>query len=519
MATLVTYGDRLITSGGRASWLKRPSVPLALFGRDGVTLHPDGTIASFLGIYDSQPWVAAAVNKINRHVMPLPLRLYREVTDDGEFEPVYSHPLMDLILEPWERGSSINLKQKLSFPVLVHGNAVLGKVRSDPDGPPTGFLPLDWRFLIPWALDDGEVFFWESSQPDRKQFWAAADVVHIAFEAGNGDLGVSPLTQLGVTLRTESNAQKYQSTSFEKGIRPSGALKTDADLTPAQRGELRQEINHSLAGAEPLESFFLLSGGMDWKPFSHTAVEAELIEQRKLNREEAAAVYDMPPPLIGILDHATYSNIGEMYDRFYQTTLKPHLTLIADTLTAQVIKPEPAWADDGLFFEFDLSDVLRADTPEEITALAAGIGSGLYTPNEGRNRLRIRKSAQKGADLLYMPENNLKPMGQEPPKPEVPPQLPEQTPANNGNSPTDEDEAAKRHIERAKHLIQSRMGAGKAWGGRERFVRELYQDAPGVDGFELAAQLEVAILEADGNPAVFREKSAQIGLEEAPNGA
>jgi hypothetical protein len=328
----------------------------------------------------------------------------------------------------------------------------------------------------------------------------------VAFEAGNGDLGVSPLKQLGTTLRAETNAQTYTSSSFEKGVRPSGALMTEADLTPDQRTTLRNEIKATQAGADPLQSFFLLSGGMKWQPMSSTAVEAELIEQRRLNREEAAAVYDMPPPLIGILDHATYSNIGEMYDRFYQTTLKPWLTLIADTMTAQLIMPEPAWAEEKLFFEFDLSDVLRADTPEEIAALATGIGSGLYSPNEGRNRLRMRKSSQAGANLLYMPTNNMTPMGE---KPEPAPAPPDAVPALNGNSPTDEDEAAKRHIERAKHQIQTLMGANKAWD-RARFIRELYSDAPGVDGFDLASRFETAIIEADGNPAVFREKTAEI---------
>jgi HK97 family phage portal protein len=504
MATLVTYGDRMLTTAGRASWLKRPSVPLAMFGRDGVSIGPDGVIASFIGLYDSQPWVAAAVNKINRHVMALPLRLYREVTDDGEFEPVHQHPIMDLILHPWERCGSVQLKQKLSFPTLVHGNAVLGKIRDEPNGPPTQLVPLDWRFLIPWSLDDGEILFWESTQPDRAQFWGANEVVHVAFEAGNGDLGVSPLKQLGTTLRIDSNAQTYQASSMEKGVRPSGALMTEQDLTPAQRGELRDEIRTTQAGADPLQSFFLLSGGMKWQPFSHTMVEAQLIEQRKLNREEVAAVYDMPPPLIGILDHATYSNIGEMYDRFYQTTLKPHLTLIADTLTAQLIKPEPAWADERLFFEFDLSDVLRADTPEEITALAAGIGAGLYSPNEGRNRLRQRKSTQKGADLLYMPSNNLTPMGQAPPEPAAPP-----APALNPASPTDEDEAAKRHIERAKRLIERQVGGGKSWD-RARWIRELHDDAPGIDGFDLASRFEVAILEAGGDLPEFRKMAAEI---------
>ena len=494
MPTLVTYGDRLITSGGRASWLKRPSVPLALFGRDGVTLSPDGRIASYQGLYESQPWVVAAVNKLSRGIMDLPIRLYREVTEDGEVEPVYRHPVMDAILNPWVRASAAQFKQKLAFPVLIHGNSVLGKVRTDPDGPPTGFVPLDWRFLIPWTLDDGEVFFWESTQPNRQQFWDIDDVVHLGFEGGTGDLGVSPLRQLGTTLRTEDSTQRYQERSFTKGIRPSGVLKAKQNLNREQRQALRDEIRAQGDG-----DFFLLTNEMEWEGMSHTAVEAELIEQRKLNREEVAAVYDVDPPLIGILDHATYSNVAEMHNRFYRATLRPWLTLISDSLTAQLIDSEPAWSGEKLFLNFDLSEVLKSDTPQEIAAAVQAIAGGLATPNEGRNRLRWRRSSQEGADDLYLPTNNLSPLGDEEETP----------PPSNGNEPVDEEAVEKRHLERAKHLIATKLGAGERWNP-ERFVKELYQDAPGIDGFALAAQLERAIADSDGNSADFRRISAEI---------
>jgi HK97 family phage portal protein len=250
MATLVTYGDRLLTSAGRESWLARPSVPFAQFGRGSVPLAGGGGLLSFLSVYESQTWVAAAVNKLNRGIMDLPLRLYREVTDDGEVAPVYRHPVMDAILKPWERGSASQLKQKMSFPALIHGNSVLGKVRPEPNAAPTGFVPLDWRFLTAWTLDDGEVYFWETTQPNRQQFWAPEDVIHFAFEAGNGDMGVSPLKQLTRTIGTEDAAQRYQASSFTSGVRPSGALTTDQDLNDTQIDRISAKVRMAHEGPD-----------------------------------------------------------------------------------------------------------------------------------------------------------------------------------------------------------------------------------------------------------------------------
>jgi HK97 family phage portal protein len=461
-----------------------PQGSVAILSGDQVAL------VSYQNLYEQHHSVAAAVNKLNRQIIRLPLRVFRQVTDDGEAEPVHTHPLVDLLKKPWRRASPATLKQKLTFPALVHGNSLLGKVRPEPDAPPNGLVALDWRFMKPWMWDDGEVFFWETSQTGRPQFFAPEDVIHVAFEAGNGDLGVSPLKQLETTLRVDANAQAYQASSFEKGVRPSGALVTPPDKTlgPEERAKLRQEITN-LGN----NSFFLLSGGMDWKPFSHTAVEAELIQQRLLSRVEVASVYDVDPPLLGYLEHATYSNIGEMHKMLYGVTLGPWLSLIAETLNAQLIDPEPAWADERLFVAFDLSEVLRSDTPEEIAAIVQAIGGGVMTINEGRGKLRARRYPGEAADRLYLPTNNLSPIDEPPETPE-----PVDQPA-----PMDESEIQKRHLERAKRQIGTKIGAGGQWD-KARWIRELHDDAPGVDGFALAEQLEQAASESDGNTSDFR---------------
>jgi HK97 family phage portal protein len=497
MATLVTYGDRLLTSAGRQSWLSRPSVPLAQFGRGTIPLQGDGGLLSFLTVYETQTWIAAAVNKLNRGIMDLPIRLYREVTDDGEVEPVHQHPVMDAILTPWERGSASHLKQKMSFPALIHGNSLLGKVRPEPNAAPTGFVPLDWRFMTAWTLDDGEVYFWETTQPNRRQFWAPEDVVHFAFEAGNGDIGVSPLKQLARTISTEDAAQRYQASSFTAGVRPSGALSTDQDLNDAQVDRISQKVRLAHEGPDRQNGLMLLTNGMKFVPFAHTAVEAELIEQRKLNREEAAAVYDVDPPLIGILDHATYSNVAEMHNRFYRATLRPWLTLITDTLNAQFVQPEPRWRDERLFLAFDLSEVLRSDTPEEIAAVVSGIAGGVVTPNEGRSRLRMRRVKEPAADKLYLPTNNLSPLGEPPPSEPPPPDA-----SQNGDDPV------KANLRRVMERAAIKMGAGQDPWDRERFVRELYQDAPEAPAEPLADLVEGLIVRAEGNPTACRRLAA-----------
>lgn len=483
MATLVTYGDRLVTMGGRESWLSRPSVPLSMYGSSGVygalTLAGDGRTVSYQQMYENQPWVATVVNKLARQVVRLPLGVYRYVNDDGESEPVRGHPLADLLSRPWSRASSATLKQKATFPTLVNGNGLLAKVRSERGAPPDRLVPLDWRCTVPHCDEYGRVMAWELQLAGGAEYLDPSEVVHFAWESGLGDLGISPLAQLGVTLRSEDSAQRYQAASLENGARPVGALVVPPDvrMDEAERDEMRRELRQQHSGDNAF-NVALLTGGLDWKAFSHTAVEAELINQRKLNREEVAAVYDVDPPLIGILDHATYSNVGEMHKMLYGPTLGPWLALITETLNAQLVDSEPRWMDERLFVAFDLTEVLKSNTLEEIQAIAAAIGTGVMVPNEGRSRLRLRRSDNPAADVLYMPTNNMNPMGQTPPDQQGAQSL---------------DDVVKSHIARALQIARTKRGAGMEPWDRERFIRELVADAPGVPAELVADTVEAAI--------------------------
>lgn len=462
MTTLVSYGDRLITASGRESWLKRPGVPLGSFGQGALALSGDGRVVSYQQIYEQQPWVAVSVHKLARQIARLPLYAHRIVEGtrwEGESVPVsLDHPLALLLCRPWPRAGELHLKQKAAFPALVHGNGTLAMFRDSVGGPPTSMVPLDYRYLTAHSMGgDGEIDVWETSQAGRPRLLAPEDVLHFAWEGGAGDIGVSPLKQLGVTLRTEDAAQRYQASSFDNAARPSGALvlPQDSRLDADERQELREEIRGQHAGVDQAFKVALLSGGMDWKPFSHTAVEAELIEQRKLNREEVAAVYDIPPPLIGILDHATYSNVAEMHRMLYGMVLGPWLTLIEDTLKAQLIDTYEPWAAERLYVAFDLTEVLKGDALKEVQAVREGIQTGVLTQNEGRRRLNMSRYDDPAADQLLVPTNNLTPVGASP----------------DGGATAD---VVRNAFERAEHLARTKAGAGlDASFDRGRFVREL----------------------------------------------
>ena len=76
----------------------------------------------------------------------------------------------------------------------------------------------------------------------------------------------------------------------------------------------------------------MLEEGMKAEKVELTAEESQYIETRKLNREEVCAAYDIPPPVVHILDRATFSNITENLRSVYRDTQAPRLNMFESVL-------------------------------------------------------------------------------------------------------------------------------------------------------------------------------------------
>jgi HK97 family phage portal protein len=398
-----------LTRAGRES-LATSSQPWATYGGDYLRLL-SGRNVSFAKLYREQPWVAAMVNKLNRQISRLPLKTY-ETNSQGDRDRVRDHLLVDLIDNPAPGCSAAQLKQWLAQPTLIQGNSTLLQVRRHSTQAPVRFWPLDWTAMQAFEYSGtdkiaSEFAFWRSREFGGEFDIDPRDVVHLKWEAVDSKVGISPLLQLGLTIKVEAAAQEYQQTYLEHGVRPPSAIQLPAGVVidAKVREEMRADLAATYAGAANAGRPALLPGGIEWKSIAHTAHEAELIDQRKLAREEVAGVYDVPPPMVGILDRATFSNVSEQHKMLFTTVLGPWLDLIEKTFKAQVIDREPRF--EGLFVEFDLADVLRGDKTKELAALKVAVQSGLYTVNEARRILNMPAFDAEWCDEPLIPTNNL----------------------------------------------------------------------------------------------------------------
>ena len=411
----VTDGTPVELGEGRGD-LRYSSQPFPLW--DGAPWW-NGRPVSYANIYATQPWVAIAVNRLLWWAMRVPLKVYRRLDDENRqrLRPG-EHPLATAIGTPWERGTMYELITALLGPLLVHGNSLLDV---DEGNSRLGFTPLDWRTVSPITVDDedpnADIVGWKIYDSKGRARERSADtVMHLKWWSPLGQLGISPLRQIRSSLEAEATAVDWTINNLRNGARPSGMVEMDEavlSLDAEQRRELYEraitDMRDAYGGELNAGQLAVIPPGFKWTTADYTtAVEAEIMAQRLVNRNEVAAVYNIPPPMIGQLERSTFNNITTLRELAYTDGLAPPLVMIEQKINAHII--EGILRQKDVYVEFDLGYILRGDRLKEIQAFREGILSGIYTPNEVRQNLNLPSSPAPDADKLWMPKNNSAPI-------------------------------------------------------------------------------------------------------------
>jgi len=341
-----------------------------------------------------QTTVYACARVLSESVASLPVKVY-ELVDRGRKENP-NHDLAYLLgVSPNSEMTAFTFWESLVGALALTGNC-FAEIQRDASLKPVALWPLHPMLTEPkrtprTADGKGGDLVYETSDGMGGQgairTIASANMIHVPLFSFDGLKGLSPIALarqgLGLALAAEKLGARY----FGNGARPSGLLSTitefeDDDPTLAAA---RDSWNRT-QGGDKQGSTAVLPGDWKYTPLSISNKDSQFLEVRQFQRTEIAALFRVPPHMIGDTSKMSNANAEQQALMFVVDTLRPYLGRIEGECSRKLLPTNGRNA--GRFqIEFDISERLRGDIESQAAGFTAGRQGGWFSVNDVRMKI------------------------------------------------------------------------------------------------------------------------------------
>lgn len=383
-----------VKSGGKLITVERPTQGFESYMGTGASAWwsgVGGNAAAFAQIYATQPNVRTCVDFLARGIADCGLHIYKRVSDTDRVR-LANHPLAQWLARPNYATTRYRLFESLVCDLGIYFNAYWLKVRLPQQRIGLVRLPPAEMNVPGGLLPSHFVYTPQGGQPETLDL---SEVVYFnGYNPLNDVMGLSPLVTLARLLAEDTASAENRENYWRNASRVEGVIERPKDApkwTPVQKSDWRKQWQERYAGPQSAGMVAVLEDGMTFKQVSWSPKDSEYINARKLSKTECAAAYHIPPPFVGDLEHATFSNIKEQHKQLYADTLGPWFTMIELAITLWLL-PEAGDISD-LYLEFNIAEKLKGQFEEQTASLAVAVRRAFMTANEARARLNLPRIA------------------------------------------------------------------------------------------------------------------------------
>lgn len=305
------------------------------------------------------------------------LNVYREL-QDGKREKATNIPEYRLLSRrPNEWQTSFEWRRQMTLHAALCGAGLSVKVRGD-NRRVRELIPVD-----PGRWDVRKVSRYELRYRCWDEFgqigdFAAEDVfvLHGMQWSYHEAMNAVSLARsaIGLAMATE----KSQMSLHNDGLRPTGSYTVSGNLSPEQHERLTAMLRDK---AKRPHDPFVLDRDAKWTPHTISGVDAQAVEQRRMQVEEICRVYGVFPLMIGHSDKAsTFASSEAFFSAHVKHTLLPWQTAWTQRIDEMLL--------DGagpLFAEFDNRYLLAGSIKDRALWARTMAEMGIYTRNEIRD--------------------------------------------------------------------------------------------------------------------------------------
>jgi HK97 family phage portal protein len=393
----------------RADPLNNPAVPLSaagwiswIFGGEPTA---SGEVINELTALQ-EITVYACTRVIAESVASLPCRLYR-VSKNGRQEETDNDLAYRLRYEPNSEMTALTFWEALTGSMALTGNGY-AEIQRDRAGRDIAYWPLHPRMTTPKRNGANGELYYETTDGEaqgRLRQIEAANMIHVPLFCFNGVYGLSPIQLARQGIGLARAAEKYGARYFGNGARPGGILAKKSGggpMDPDAKDKMKKTWEET-QGGDNQGRVAVLSGDWTYQAIGMSPEESQFLATRQFQRAELAALFRVPPHLVGDTTRMSNNNAEQQNLSFVIDTLRPYICRIEQEITRKLL-PKQGRNAGSFQVEFDVSERLRGDFKTTMDGLGTGRQWGFYSINDGKRKLGDNPIGPEG-DVYLVPVN------------------------------------------------------------------------------------------------------------------
>lgn len=308
-----------------------------------------------------------------------------------------NHPLGPLLWgPPNEAMTRFDYERLMQCNLDLSGNAYAWIERDSRTARPLELIPLQPDSVTPYVDQAGALWYiYTNPRTGELTRLSPEDVLHYKAYSTDGITGVSILRRASQVISTGLASQQYQSDLYANGGRPSGILKTAADLggsveitnpsgekeTISKKERIRREWEKVHNGPGKGFRVAVLDLGLDYTPIAMSNAEAQFVESEEYRVADVARFFGVPLYLLNAGKQAYSSNEQNSID-FVKHTVLPIIVQREQEDSRKLLLPREQ--GQGLRIKREPKQLLRGDTAAQAAWYKSMKEVGAYSVDDIR---------------------------------------------------------------------------------------------------------------------------------------
>lgn len=339
----------------------------------------------------------ACVRVLSESIAQLPLRLMEE--NGRNRQPAKKHPLYRMLnFLPNPEMTSVEFRMTMMGHLALWGNAY-AQIVYDRAGRRRELWPLRPDRMTVGRNESGErVYRYPTDKGIEELAWW--EVMHLRGGSLDGVIGYSPVATVRRAFELKMQMDEFATAFWQNDARPGVLLKYPKSLSDKARNNILSSWEDRHQGPRKTNRPAILEEGLDVVSVGIPQNDAQFLESQKFTRTEIAAVFRVPPHMVGDLERATFSNIEEQAQEFIDYTLSPWIVIWQQGMERDLLDTQE---QDRYYAHFDVQALLRGKHVDRAQFYMTMQQIGAFSPNDIRE-LEDLNPIENG-DLYLVPLN------------------------------------------------------------------------------------------------------------------